>query len=261
MTNDHHPADVLTDLVRVLGDILRIKPEKIDPGRTFQSMGLDSLLIVEFVAVVNAHYGLRMPATDLSDYPTPAAFAQKIERVTNVGTVMAAAATAALAAAPLSAEPAPPAPALAGQAPMAPGATGIAEVLRERLALILNRTPGDIDIAAPFAVLGVDSIVGAEFTAVVNRTFGLRERAVLLREHPTLADVAAYVAARTGASRQHFPPVPENPRPVLRPAAVPASVAPVASRPPSGDLDVLLDALRDDRLTVDEALVLLARRG
>ncbi|WP_329316659.1 acyl carrier protein (plasmid) [Streptomyces sp. NBC_01278] len=288
---NEHPADVLTDLIGVLGDVLRVKPEKIDPEQTFQSMGLDSLLVVEFVAVVNTRYGLRVLATDLYDFPTPASFAREVARA--AGSAAAAPASVAAAAPVAAAAAAAPATAPARQSPAAAAATGIAEVLREQLAGILCCDPWDINTTAAFNVLGVDSMVGAEFIAVVNRTFGLQERSVLLYEHPNLAAMAAYIATRTGAAaqavqaaqagqggqagqvRQEFGAAPRPSERAFRPAAVPipvpvpvAAVAPVPApapavvRPlPSGDLDVLLDAIRDDRLTVDEALVLLGRRG
>ncbi|MFI5671157.1 phosphopantetheine-binding protein [Streptomyces sp. NPDC051704] len=274
-----HPADVLTDLIGVLGDVLRVKPEKIDPEQTFQSMGLDSLLVVEFVAVVNTRYGLRVRATDLYDFPTPASFAREVAR----------AAANSAAAAPVPAVPVPAVAAAAPETPSAPAvrqspaaaaATRIAEVLREQLAGILCCDPWDINTTAAFNVLGVDSMVGAEFIAVVNRSFGLRERSVLLYEHPNLAAMAAYIATRTGAAAQAVQdarpaqdpaPAPRTPEPAFRRAAavaVPAAAVSAAADPapavrplPAGDLDVLLDAIRDDRLTVDEALVLLGRRG
>ncbi|MFI6149255.1 phosphopantetheine-binding protein [Streptomyces sp. NPDC051109] len=298
MTMDH-PGDVLTDLIGVLGDVLRVKAEKIDPEQTFQSMGLDSLLVVEFVAVVNTRYGLRVRATDLYDFPTPVSFAREVARA-------ASSAGAAPAPAPAPTEPvaaAGPAPAAAGheapvtasarQSPAAAAATRIAEVLREQLAGILCCDPWDINTTAAFNVLGVDSMVGAEFIAVVNRSFGLHERSVLLYEHPNLAAMAAYIATRTGAAAQavqavqsvqavqvaqDFAPAPRTQAPALRPAgawSAPAATAtaagatapavtaaaPGARSLAGGDLDTLLDAIRDDRLTVDEALVLLGRRG
>ncbi|MCX5016676.1 acyl carrier protein [Streptomyces sp. NBC_00555] len=263
MTNEH-PSDVLNDLVGVLGDVLRIKSEKIDPEQTFRTLGLDSLLVVEFVAVVNSRYGLRVRATDLYDYPTPASFAREVKRAMKSGEARPAAtaftgpgadiAPAAPAAPAVSLAPAVdrvPAPELAPQpAPEpagAPAAQQIAEVLREQLAAILCCDAWDIDTTAPFNVLGVDSIVGAEFIAVVNRTFGMKERSVLLYEHPNIAAMAAYIAVRTGASGHEAAPV-RAPELASRPAA-------------RDDLDVLLDAVREDRLSVDEALVLLARRG
>ncbi|MEV7727337.1 phosphopantetheine-binding protein [Streptomyces sp. NPDC087917] len=290
MTNEFS-ADVLTDLIGVLGDVLRVKPEKIDPEQTFPSMGLDSLLVVEFVAVVNSRYGLRVLATDLYDFPTPASFARELARAANSEPAARVPAPGpAPTAFPVLAAPLPVS-APTRQAPAAATAPRVAELLREQLAGILCCDPWDINPTAAFNVLGVDSIVGAEFIAVVNRAFGLQERSVLLYEHPNLAAMAAYIATRTGATAQDFAPAAAatvaSPRatlvqatePRFRPAARPAPavlspavLAPAAPAPttaaaaaartlPGGDLDVLLDAIRDDRLTVDEALVLLARRG
>ncbi|WP_330301270.1 acyl carrier protein [Streptomyces sp. NBC_00503] len=123
----------------------------------------------------------------------------------------------------------------------------VVEVLREQLAAILGCDARDIDATAAFNVLGMDSMVGAEFIATVNRVFGMQERSVLLYEYPDLTELAAYIAARTGASPHGAPPA-RAPEPDSRPAV-------------PDDLDVLLDAVRDDRISVDEALVLLARRG
>ncbi|MGW9120203.1 phosphopantetheine-binding protein [Streptomyces sp. NPDC055663] len=250
-----HPADVLTDLIGVLGDVLRVKPEKIDPDQTFPSLGLDSLLIVEFVAVVNGRYGLQVRATDLYDYPTPASFAQEVRRARAAAPAGAGSAgsvgSAGAAGSVGSADVVAPVGSAASAAPE--GATRIAEVLREQLAAILCCDAWEINTTAAFNVLGMDSIVAAEFIAAVNRTFGLRERSVLLYEHPNLAAVAAYIATRTGG----FAPDAES---VRKPAPVSASAS-VARPALRGDVDVLLDAIRDDRLTVDEAVVLLARRG
>ncbi|WP_308296352.1 phosphopantetheine-binding protein [Streptomyces yangpuensis] len=250
MTNEH-PAAVLTDLIEVLGDILRVEPAKIDPDQTFPALGLDSLLVVEFVAVVRRRYGVQVRAADLYDYPTPTSFAQEITR-----------SRSRPASAPAAAPVPTPAPAGVAQGPSP--AARIAEVLRQQLAAILCCDPGDINTTAPFNLLGVDSIVGAEFIAAVNQTFGLRERAVMLYEHPNLVAMAAYIAIRTG---EPAPAPASAPALALAQASAPAASrtaarpAPAARPLPGRDLDVLLDAIRDDRLTVDEALVLLGRRG
>lgn len=238
-----HPADVLTDLVGVLGEVLRIQPEKIDPEQSFKSLELDSMLVVEFVAVVNSRYGLRVRASDLYDHPTPASFAREVKRAMSSAGGRPAAATSTAPGAdfadPVRASERVPDP--------APAAQQIVEVLREQLAAILCCDARDIDATAAFNVLGMDSMVGAEFIAAVNRAFGMQERSVLLYEHPNLTAMAAYIAARTGASPYGALPA-RAPEPASRPAA-------------PDDLDVLLDAVRDDRISVDEALVLLARRG
>ncbi|MEV5103710.1 acyl carrier protein [Streptomyces massasporeus] len=245
------PADdLLIELVAVLAAILRLKPEKIDPDHTFRSLGLDSLLTVEFIATVNARYGTAVKADALLDQPTPLAFARHVAR--ERGTPGAAPADPPVRSVPAAASsprverlaPVEPA-AAAARAPQpaipsaAPGDGAVLDVLREELARILCCDPWDINPRAAFILLGVDSILGAEFVATINRIYGLHERAVTLYDHPDLAAMAAHIAS-------------------VAPAPAPAAVA-AASASGGMDLDVLLDAVHDGRLSVDDALALLPR--
>ncbi|OIK06043.1 hypothetical protein BIV23_09960 [Streptomyces monashensis] len=234
-------ADVLTALVRMLADVLRLKPEKVDPEQTFQTFGFDSLLAVEYAATVNAHYGTSVKAAVLVDHPTPLAFARYMMRELGPAGTTQPAADTPPAPAPFAAamRPAPVAP--APVAPQTSPASPVLDVLREEVARILCCDPWDIDSTASFPVLGLDSMLSAEFVAVVNRMYGLRERAVTLYDHPNLHSLASYING------------------LLPAAAVPSSAAP-ATGPGPMPLEDLLDAVRDGRVTVDQALAVLPRR-
>ncbi|MEW2087456.1 phosphopantetheine-binding protein [Streptomyces sp. NPDC005283] len=223
------PADTLTALVGALAEVLRLKPERIDPYQTFRSMGFDSILTVEFVATVNAMYGTRIEPSALFDHPTPPAFARHVTRELD-----------AAPGAAVSRPPAPHAQVWEPAADVAPPSTAgeVLDDLRGELGSILCCDPWDIDTSVPLPLLGIDSILGAEFAAVINRKYGTHERAVTLYNHPHLEAVAGHVAAHVAA--------------VARPAAF---LRPAAAM----GLEALLDAVEEDRMSVDEALTLLPR--
>ncbi|MFB7011984.1 MULTISPECIES: acyl carrier protein [unclassified Streptomyces] len=272
------PPDMVTELVTVLAGVLRLKPEKIDPEQTFRSLGIDSLLAVEFVATVNTRYGTAVKAAALLDHPTPLAFARHVAHelgprgstaadgppLSGPNSRVIAPAAGAASPMPLAAPaPAPtpasvsaPAPAplpggpVLATVPPGPGAQEILDLLREELARILCCDPWDIDPTAPFNLLGVDSIIGAQFVAVINRTFGMSEQAATLHSHPDLAAVASHIALLTKA--------PTAPAAVQAPVTTGPATA--TTEPEPLGIQALLDAVRDDRLSIDEALTLLPRR-
>jgi polyketide synthase PksN len=211
-------AGVLDAFTAVLAEMTGVDAGRIDPERTFQSLGLDSMLAVEFVSMVNSRHGTGIRASVLQDHPTPASLARYL-------------------AAELGVPGPPPAPPAAGEAP-----AEIVDTLRTRLAGILRCSPADITADAAFTLLGIDSILGAEFVESINRAYGLDERISVLYDRPDLTAMAAYIASR---GRTAAAP---GPRPAV------AAVAPLTE----GEVHALLDAVRDDLLSIDEAAALLA---
>ncbi|MFI2710523.1 beta-ketoacyl synthase N-terminal-like domain-containing protein [Micromonospora sp. NPDC018662] len=220
-------AAVTAEITRLLAAVLYQEIDELDVEQTFLTLGVDSILGVEFVSAVSAAYPVEVKITALYDHPTPAAFARHVTALLG-------------AAAPPPVEPAAPAPsvpvpAVTPTAAPSRDVTEVAAVLREELARTLYCDPAEIDDDTSFNALGLDSILGVEFVTFVNDRYALDEPAGVLYDHPTLTAFARHVAAgrATGGS---------SPQPS-----------------PAGDLDALLDAVRDNRLTVDEALVQLAR--
>ncbi|MGW1171022.1 phosphopantetheine-binding protein [Streptomyces sp. NPDC001153] len=231
------PGDILVELTAVLAGVVHVDPDRVDPEQPFPVLGLDSLLTVEFVTAVNRHFGVRIAAAALYEHPTPALLARHVAAVRG------------------GADESP--------AVQDPGASAaVLQVLREQLARILHCAPWEIDGGAAFAELGIDSVLAADFVAGVNRAYGLTERPVTVHEHPSLAAMASYVASRTRGTVTPAAPgagsaAPAGPEPVRAP------VTTAAQRPPRSQDEVvaLLDAVRGDRIGVDEAARLLADRS
>ncbi|MET7702344.1 phosphopantetheine-binding protein [Streptomyces sp. NPDC005485] len=257
-------AGVLGEVRAALAGVLHIDPSHLDAAQPFQALGLDSLLSVEFVALLNARLGTGLAPGVLYDHPTPAALAAHVAAAQNT-----------------------PAPApgsgpgsVAGEVSVQ---AAVAEVLCGQLAQILHCDAWEIDPGAAFAHLGIDSLLAAEFVAGINRAYHLSERPDVLYDYPDIASMAAYLAARIA----HTPP---NPNPSPGPgtststgtgtgtgSAIGAGlgggvVSGVVAGPVAGEggpvraplaeqeLNVLLDAVRANVLSVDQAVALLAAR-
>jgi acyl carrier protein len=74
----------------------------------------------------------------------------------------------------------------------------VREVLRTHLAEVLYCEPQEIADDTAFQDLGLDSVLGAEVTAVINSRYGLEEKVEALYQNPTLAELADHVARQTG---------------------------------------------------------------
>ncbi|MGW3151096.1 phosphopantetheine-binding protein [Streptomyces sp. NPDC001177] len=245
-------ADVLAELTALLAGFLAVEAQAVDAEESFAVLGLDSLLSVGFMGTLNARFGTSVPPDALYQYPTPKALADRL-------------------AAELGGAASDPAVPVSAPVPAGDHDGDVLEHMRGLLAQILGCAPDDIEADAPFALLGLDSILSAQFVEGVNRIWGLREPTALLYDHPDLASVAAYVAANSRASGGGSAPGAAVPTGASKPTVSP-TVAVSAASGASGasgaedaagaqvDLEALLDAVRDDLLSVDEAAALLGTR-
>ncbi|WP_343232324.1 SDR family NAD(P)-dependent oxidoreductase [Tahibacter sp.] len=108
----------------------------------------------------------------------------------------------------------------------------IADSLTESLAKALFIDRKNISADDVFVELGLDSIIGVEWTHVINRTYGLALPATRLYDYPTIRDLTAYVAGELDKRPAPSPAVAESTPPVPTRAA---ASGPAAS-PPAVDV-------------------------
>ncbi|MFI2710522.1 amino acid adenylation domain-containing protein [Micromonospora sp. NPDC018662] len=66
------PADLLPELTALVADLTGQRPEQLDPDTDFPALGVDSLLTVEFTAILRTRFPAReVPSTVLFECPTP----------------------------------------------------------------------------------------------------------------------------------------------------------------------------------------------
>lgn len=112
------------------------------------------------------------------------------------GVAVTVASSPAEALAAVAAAPVYYSPAIAAGAPMAAGST--ADFLRHELATALRLAPAALDPRAPFARLGVDSLMAVDMVLRLERRFGTKLYPTLLFEYQTIEAVARAMHERFG---------------------------------------------------------------
>ncbi len=189
---DH--GDALDRIRAMVAAALYVDADSIDVTAGLADLGLDSILAVELAREINTTFGTTLQAARLYDHPTIEALASFITG-----------AAGSPPPHPLPAVPAAPAP-----LPRVSGGedgTAIHAAIRRIVADALYVEPGALDETAGFGDLGLDSILAVEVVKAINDRFGVGLEAARLYDHPTLAALAAHVAARATAPAGSIAPV------------------------------------------------------
>ena len=194
-------ADIERSLRESLGEALFMAAGDIDPQRSFTELGLDSIIGVEWVKVINRQHGTTLSATRVYDHPTVRALAQHLHA--QLAPIAPAAAIAPVVvpttATAVVATPASAIPVAAKAAPAAMPAITLAQLrddVRNSLADALFMRAEDIDPRRSFTELGLDSIIGVEWVKTLNQRHGTTLSATRVYDHPTVEALSAHLHAQ-----------------------------------------------------------------
>ncbi|QUX26967.1 SDR family NAD(P)-dependent oxidoreductase [Nocardiopsis akebiae] len=235
------PDALVRELSATLAEALYMAEEEVDPDTNFTDLGLDSIVGVEWVKVINRRYGLDLAATRLYDAPTVHQLADYLRGLSPTESAP-------------TRDRAPVAPAVPPGGPAAFSEQEIQADLLASLAEALYLDEDELDLDRNFTDFGLDSIVGVEWVKVINRRYGLDLAATRLYDHPTLLELTSCVRQELesgGALREGLPgvadsvPVPEpetaseaetGPGPTTASAAV---AEPLPASPGAGPTDAI----------------------
>lgn len=238
--------DAMTEL---LAEVLYLSPGEVDAQTPFQELGVDSVLGVEFIGKINQRFGSQLKATALYDWPTLMELAAEIGGETHVSDRDAdPERTSALQPAVVPTTAAPTLPSVSAQMQAPPSSVAndrVADVLaalHRKLAEVLYCDENEIDSDEAFSQLGLDSVLGVELTTFLNRLYGVGLKADALYDYSTPKALASHVAE-------------------LQDSLSSASGPPLAPTVPGLDIDELLLAVQDGKVSADQATAMLRRQS
>ncbi|MGC4809203.1 SDR family NAD(P)-dependent oxidoreductase [Micromonospora sp. DT228] len=83
----------------------------------------------------------------------------------------------------------------------------IEEIIRENVARVVKLTSERIENDQPLRSLGIDSVMSLELRTRLERELGIQLSATLIWNHPTIREMAPFLAAKLGLSAEPEPPV------------------------------------------------------
>ncbi len=181
---DHEDALAhIEDVVRArTATVLGIVPDEIDPGRAFSDYGVDSIIGLELVNLLNEALGCDISKTALFDYTNVTDLAAHIQSVGGT----------AREAAPVERQMAP------GDGDADADATAIEDVVRGKTATVLGIAPDEIDAGRAFSDYGVDSIIGLELVNLLNEALGCDISKTALFDYTNVTDLASHIQGAGG---------------------------------------------------------------
>ncbi|MFC1747380.1 SDR family NAD(P)-dependent oxidoreductase, partial [Pseudomonadota bacterium] len=184
-------------LIEQLASALFLTPEEINQRMPFVDLGLDSVVGVEWTAQINRAFQLDIKASKLYDHTNLESLSGYVEDLLQKKTVAPILHAIDSSSAQSKTTPSAQASSQSEEdqqiTDQRQGADNVTNVLREQLASALFLVPDEINERVAFVDLGLDSVVGVEWIARINKAFQLDVKASKLYDHSNLEKLSSYV--------------------------------------------------------------------
>ncbi|NEQ17726.1 MAG: acyl carrier protein, partial [Moorea sp. SIO3E2] len=212
--NQVNLSEIKQVLKQQLAEALYTEESEIAEDQKFVDLGLDSIVGVEWTTTINQTYNLNLKATKLYDYPT------LLELSGYIAQILSSQGTKPISSSSQTQQSLKTLQPLPTPQVNQVNLSEIKQVLKQQLAEALYTEESEIAEDQKFVDLGLDSIVGVEWTTTINQTYNLNLKATKLYDYPTLLELAAYIA-QTLASQGTKPQVSQQPLKTLQPLPQP----------------------------------------
>ncbi len=191
-------------LISTLAQVLSMNPEDIDVDTAFINMGLDSITGVEWVNAIDRLYGYSIESSMIYEYPNIRQLALFIEKNLNKNGFAHGASLESMV--PIQEETNEPDADTsrhthdALEARENSSLEGLEAELKATLAEALSMSYSDIESDCKFIDMGLDSIIGVEWTQTINKRYGMEIPATTIYDYPSIKELAAFLSNEIGKS-------------------------------------------------------------
>ena len=226
-------------LTESLASILFIDASTIGQHQSFEELGLDSVLAVEWIREINKAYGIEIEAVEIYDHASVAKMCELIS-----SKLQGDSAASADAGADNEGTTSSESDANTGTS-SGPDITALKKWLSESLASILFIDTTQVGAQQSFEDLGLDSVLAVEWIREINKHFGIDIEATQIYDHATIAKMCELVSQLLNPSE---PSASEQP-------SASATKEPAAEQSNTGamDLNEILAKVQSGELDITEA--------
>ena len=182
--------DIEKYLIKTLANSLFINEDEIDKEASFIELGLDSIVGVEWIQLINKKYGISIPATKIYDYSNVKNLSDYLKEIVNISEPVIEIVFDDLYS---NEEVANAIEEKKSNHKSLCNTKEIKDYLMESLAETLFIDTNDIDTNKNFLDLGLDSIVGVEWVQKINKKFELSLTATVIYNYSTIHDFNEFI--------------------------------------------------------------------